>query len=350
MLELSALTGGRPLATLAEHLLRASGLAAAFQLDTPKLQRFLATVEAGYSNSAPYHNKAHAASVVHMTHALLTHGGVAAAVGAGHHFLSAPPSSGDTAAAATVVSYPPGALESLACLFAAVVHDFEHLGLTNGFLVATQHPRAVRYNDVHVNEHHHLAAAFEVLLQPDCNFLAALPPPAFAAFRKLVVALVQATDMAVDQSIVRGFGQTVANAAAQQAAGAPATACPAADIVPCAFAPGCEADAVQALQLVLKAADLGHLALPWNQHWSWVQALEAELFLQGDAETALGKPTSFLCDRTAPGVTQSQDGFFNFVVAPLFGTLESAFPGAKPMAKQVAANGAAWAAQSAAKD
>jgi len=291
-----------------------------------------------------------------MTHALMLHGGVAAIVGSSQHFYKA--STDNTGAAAVPVRYPPGALESLACMFAAIVHDFEHLGLNNGFLVATQHPRALRYNDLHVNESHHAASAFEVLLlEPDCNFLAAMPAPVFAAFRKLVVALVGATDMALDKEIVSNFAQLVATAKVQGAddnhmnsAGNDHTALAPNKIAPAegpfVFVPSCEKEAVACLQLVLKAADLGHLALPWDQHVVWVQALEAELFLQGDAEAALGKPVSFLCDRNAAGVTQSQVGFFNFVVNPLYSALESAFPDTYPMVEQVAANGAAWKAKS----
>jgi hypothetical protein len=35
---------------------------------------------------------------------------------------------------------------------------------------------------------------------------------------------------------------------------------------------------------------------------------------------------SFLMDRTKPGVSESQLGFFQFVVTPLFGALLAAFP------------------------
>ena len=42
------------------------------------------------------------------------------------------------------------------------------------------------YNDKHVNENHHVAAAFGVLLQPECNFLAQLPTAAFDELRALV--------------------------------------------------------------------------------------------------------------------------------------------------------------------
>ena len=99
-----------------------------------------------------------------------------------------------------------------------LVHDYEHMGLNNAYLSKMQHERALRYNDNHVNEHHHVAAAFtvllkphppsplslflslslsfsnsrpnlpcnhQVLLKPECNFLEALPPPLFATFRRV---------------------------------------------------------------------------------------------------------------------------------------------------------------------
>merc|ERR1712051_635485 len=70
-------------------------------------------------------------------------------------------------------------LVQMACLLAAAVHDYGHLGLTNDFLVKTMHERALRYNDEHVNEHHHAAAALGVLSQHECNFLDQLPKEEF---------------------------------------------------------------------------------------------------------------------------------------------------------------------------
>jgi hypothetical protein len=43
------------------------------------------------------------------------------------------------------------------------IHDFEHLGWNNAYLIETQHDWAVTYNDISVWENHHVAAAFNVI-------------------------------------------------------------------------------------------------------------------------------------------------------------------------------------------
>lgn len=66
-----------------------------------------------------------------------------------------------------------------------VVHDFEHGGLTNDFLVNTLDRLAVRYNDRSPLENHHLAAAFTLMQQPDFHYLSGLPKAEFDRFRKV---------------------------------------------------------------------------------------------------------------------------------------------------------------------
>ncbi len=62
-----------------------------------------------------------------------------------------------------------------AALMAGAVHDVAHPGLTNQFLVATQSPLAVLYNDASVLENHHAATAFSLATNPGCNLLDTLP-------------------------------------------------------------------------------------------------------------------------------------------------------------------------------
>jgi hypothetical protein len=50
----------------------------------------------------------------------------------------------------------------LACIIAALVHDFEHLGVNNDYLVKICHERAFAHNDRAPNENHHVMAAFKV--------------------------------------------------------------------------------------------------------------------------------------------------------------------------------------------
>lgn len=61
------------------------------------------------------------------------------------------------------------------------------------------------------------------------------------------------------------------------------------------------------LQVALKAADIGHLALPIDLHRQWVGRLQDEFFLLGDRERELGLAISPLMDRNkASTISNSQ--------------------------------------------
>ena len=60
-------------------------------------------------------------------------------------------------------------------LLVQVVHDFEHRGRTNDFLINSSDALALRYNDAAPMENHHLAAAFTIMTHSPCSFLAHLP-------------------------------------------------------------------------------------------------------------------------------------------------------------------------------
>ena len=123
-----------------------------------KLSRFLHRVEEGYRTN-PYHSRTHAADVLRTLHVLLHRGGLV-----------------------------PGYADPtylLASYLAAIIHDFEHVGLSNDFLVNTCDPLALRYNDKAPMENHHLAAAFSLMAHPEYNFLASIPKAEFSRLRKV---------------------------------------------------------------------------------------------------------------------------------------------------------------------
>jgi len=317
-LELSAMTHGRPLSTLGVYLFEQTGLVQHFDLDREKLNRFFLEIEQGYDDSNPYHNCAHAASVMHLMHALLEQGQLAQTIATSN----AKRGEGD----------PSGQLERMACLIAAAVHDFEHRGLTNDFLVKTGDDQAIRYNDKHVNEQHHVAAAFHVLSRPECNFLEDLPSDDFRSLRSLAIELVLGTDMAKHRALTTSFTDVVNAASVPQN-----------DQLECApFIPGTREELVHLLQIVMKVADLGHLSLDWSLHCRWVHLLEEELFSQGDKEKQLGFPISFLMDRSKPGASATQVGFLEGVVCPLYNALVRTIPLAKPLLDGVKLNQLKW--------
>ena len=88
----------------------------------------------------------HVASVLQMTHMLLCHGGLL--------------KSNAFAGSLHLASY-----------WSAIVHDFEHEGLNNDFLIKTGHPLALLYNDQSPLENHHLAAAFKIWIDPHCQYM-----------------------------------------------------------------------------------------------------------------------------------------------------------------------------------
>jgi len=223
-------------------------------------------------------------------------------------------------------------------MLAAVVHDFEHDGVNNDFLVKSQNLRAIVYNDQSPNENHHVAAAWSVLLRPECNFTEGMSPEELAQVRKLVIRLVLSTDMAEHGSTLKKFQNVFAapEGPTSDTPGSPTYG---------SIVPTSQEDAVLVLQVALKCADLGHLALCWNSHLRWVQRLEHEFFTQGDKELKLGMPSvSFLMDRQKPGASDTQVGFFDFVVLPLYRAFASAFPSASPMLQGVESNYVRWQA------
>uniref|UniRef100_A0A7S3VT42 Phosphodiesterase n=2 Tax=Dunaliella tertiolecta TaxID=3047 RepID=A0A7S3VT42_DUNTE len=157
--KLAAVTQGHPLSTLAFYLFHKNNLITGFNLHAVKLARFLRNIEAGYCPKNPYHSAIHAADVLQTLHVVMQQGGIV-------------PQYADR-------------LSLMAALMAAIMHDYEHMGLTNDFLVNTSSTLAIRYNDHAPLENHHLAASFSLLCAPDQDFLGKLSKAEFTRLRKV---------------------------------------------------------------------------------------------------------------------------------------------------------------------
>jgi len=340
--KLSSVSGDRPLSALAFFLFHEADLIKRFQLKAACLARFLRRIEDGY-RANPYHNKMHAADVLQTMHVLLHRGGLV-------------PGYADP-------------LYLMACYIAAIIHDYEHLGLTNDFLVNSAHELAILYNDKCPLENHHLAAAFSLLRRPGLNFLSAMPKADFDKLRKLVIELVLATDMKSHFSIISHFStvhrintgaSTTASTAGmstrRRSGGSRDSSQSAAysGILPASdmdkiVVPLDEAERMLSLQVALKCSDLGHVSAALPVHLKWVRALEEEFFRQGDRESAGGLPVSPLFDRHKQGISKSQVGFFDIVVIPLYQAFSQVFGSSKPLLTYVMRNYKYWAQEQAVK-
>jgi hypothetical protein len=121
-----------------------------WQIEESTLRRFLTLIEDGYRKKQ-YHNSTHAADVMHAVYFFLTQLGVENVV---------------------------NPEDVLAGLVASAIHDYDHPGQTNAFLINTSHPLALMYNDSAVLEHYHCAKSFEIILAEEnaCNIFSKVIP------------------------------------------------------------------------------------------------------------------------------------------------------------------------------
>lgn len=318
---LAEVTENRPLSTLGVFLFSQLGFVDTFKLDLQKVTNFFVNIEDSLNVANSYHNRAHVASVMHSMHAIL-HQSIMKRVAVAAFTGMLPEGSDVTAADCS--------LAVMTCLIAAALHDYEHLGVTNDYLVNTCHERALCYEGKHVNEKHHAAAGLDLLCQPESNFLAVLPSHSFYRVCDIVTDMILATDMAKHSDIVAELQAMLGNDAPEGRGQ---------DLL---ISQSVTKDSTLMLQVALKCADLGHLTMPWDLHLQWVQRLEKEFFVQGDKEKQMGLSISFLMDRSKPGVTESQQGFFEFVVVPLFSRFARAAPATKPLLQGVLENYDRW--------
>eukprot|EP00195_Chlamydomonas_chlamydogama_P006345 CAMPEP_0202897216 /NCGR_PEP_ID=MMETSP1392-20130828/6039_1 /ASSEMBLY_ACC=CAM_ASM_000868 /TAXON_ID=225041 /ORGANISM="Chlamydomonas chlamydogama, Strain SAG 11-48b" /LENGTH=1191 /DNA_ID=CAMNT_0049582803 /DNA_START=21 /DNA_END=3596 /DNA_ORIENTATION=- len=340
--ELDAVTNGRPLSLLTFALLKRSGVLDRLPFDERRLARFLLKLEDGYDTDNPYHNRIHAADVVRTLHVISTRGGVLRSA----HCL------GD-----------PGVV--LGTYLAAAIHDYQHKGVNNAFLVRVSDPLALLYNDASPMENHHVAATFMLMNEPQYNFLEKMSTKVKETVRKVVIALVLATDMKqhfgqlslfntklgvrdrrngkAHSRSTSGTTTPLSHSSMSLSQHVPGTGFGMHAAPGSSMAASMDDDSkILVLQMALKCADLGHLTSAASTHRHWVQLLEEEMYRQGDREKALSLPVSALMDRSQAGVTKSQTGFFNIVVMPLFTAFSQVFPRTLPLLNTVRENYNMW--------
>lgn len=75
-----------------------------------------------------------------------------------------------------VISNSVRSTHAIALLMAAIMHDFRHPGVNNGFLVRDINPLAVVYNDCSVLENFHSSEGFRLLADPKFNIFKVSEP------------------------------------------------------------------------------------------------------------------------------------------------------------------------------
>uniref|UniRef100_G1PWE1 Phosphodiesterase n=1 Tax=Myotis lucifugus TaxID=59463 RepID=G1PWE1_MYOLU len=312
---------GRILSQVSYRLFEDMGLFEAFKIPVREFMNYFHALEIGY-REIPYHNRIHATDVLHAVWYLTTQPipGLSTVI---NDHGSASDSDSDSGFTHGHMGYvfskmynvPDDkygclsgnipALELMALYVAAAMHDYDHPGRTNAFLVATSAPQAVLYNDRSVLENHHAAAAWNLFMsRPEYNFLVNLDHVEFKHFRFLVIEAILATDLKKHFDFVAKF-----NAKVNDEVGIDWTN---------------ENDRLLVCQMCIKLADINGPAKCKELHLQWTEGIVSEFYEQGDEEASLGLPISPFMDRSAPQLANLQESFISHIVGPLCNSYDSA--------------------------
>jgi cAMP-specific phosphodiesterase 4 len=350
----AALTASSPYAkafSFVVEMFRELGLLSVV-VDEPVLRVFLHEVAKLY-RSNPYHNFTHALDVAHTTFRYIK-----------------------LTKSRTKITK----LERFAVMVAAIIHDVDHPGLTNAFLVRTRDPLATTYNDQSVLENHHLSYFFNFIERKkeanifDYETITAtttggqsgsyFTEESYREVRRIIIACVMHTDMATHFGLVSKMNEFVVShdfleALQEEEKGEendqneeeeedddqneedPL------------FEDGLmkkdkgaffktDDERQLMLNVLLHSADISNAVKPFPTYKMWATRVLEEFFNQGDREKTLGLPVSPMMDRETTIVSVSQINFIEFVVAPLYSAFSKMFPETQSMCVELVENRRIW--------
>ncbi|KAM8843770.1 3',5'-cyclic-AMP phosphodiesterase 4C isoform 1-T1 [Spinachia spinachia] len=271
-------SNNRPLSCTMFAIFQERDLLKTFRIPVDTFVTYVMTLEDHYHANVAYHNSLHAADVTQSTHVLLS-----------------------TPALDAVFTD----LEILAALFAAAIHDVDHPGVSNQFLINTNSELALMYNDESVLENHHLAVGFKLLHEENCDIFQNLSKRQRQSLRKLVIDMVLATDMSKHMSLLADL-KTMVETKKVTSSGV--------------LLLDHYTDRIQVLRNMVHCADLSNPTKPLAVYRQWTERIMEEFFRQGDKERERGMEISPMCDKHTASVEKSQVGFIDYIVHPLWET------------------------------
>uniref|UniRef100_A0AAZ3NRF1 Phosphodiesterase n=1 Tax=Oncorhynchus tshawytscha TaxID=74940 RepID=A0AAZ3NRF1_ONCTS len=247
---LAEFSNNRPLSCIMFAIFQERDLLKTFQIPVDTFVTYVMTLEDHYHANVAYHNSLHAADVTQSTHVLLS-----------------------TPALDAVFTD----LEILAALFAAAIHDVDHPGVSNQFLINTNSELALMYNDESVLENHHLAVGFKLLHEDNCDIFQNLSKRQRQSLRKLVIDMVLATDMSKHMSLLADL-KTMVETKKVTSSGV--------------LLLDHYTDRIQVLRNMVHCADLSNPTKPLVVYREWTERIMEEFFRQGDKERERGMEIS----------------------------------------------------------
>eukprot|EP01083_Nonionella_stella_P075224 204367_1 len=265
-----------------------------YHIPKDKFHNFLMAIEQNY-NDVPYHNKLHAADVVHTM----------------MYFCRT-----------SVFQQHLTELDRLCAFIAAIIHDVGHSGQTNNFHVNSASTLAVRYNDRSVLEQYHLSTAFQLMKETENSFLENLTRKEYKYVRDTVVEMVLGTDMFYHQKQLKKLKQFTSIVTRQDGLQLQMLAN---HNIP--RVRGVLNEKRFLMEIALHLSDISNPSKKLSVSIEWTKRITQEFFAQGDMERELQLPISPGCDRNTHGnIAKQSIAFIDFIVLPIFTEYHSIDP------------------------
>jgi len=285
IIELERLTEKRPLIHLAMRTLQRFGVCEFLSVDEAILFNWLQLVESNYHPSNPYHNSTHAADVMHAT----------------AYFLSC-----------DRIKNVLDPVDEVAALLSAIVHDLDHPGKTNTFLVNAGADVSILYNDLAVLESHHVSTAYRLTLKSDkVNIFKNLSRDDYKMLRQQIVDMVLATEMTKHFEHLNRFVSVVDQDEDETDLTVPEDS----------TASNLRAGEARILikRMLIKCADISNPARPLALCKEWASRIATEYCNQTEEEKERGLPVVMpVFDKKNCNIAKSQISFVDLFIKDMF--------------------------------
>ena len=263
-------------------------------IDYTKFEPFIFSVASGYHRENPYHTDLHAADMVQTILIYTIYGNLLKLLELNE-------------------------LDLVSIFIAASIHDLGHPGYTNNYLITTKNDLAIKYNDQSVLENYHVSEGFNIILKKNgCNIFENMSNDDYKICRKRIIQCVLATDMTLHNKQFQFLKMKIKTFHIKNGQNF--------EKIFEGLDPITSYNLKQDfLNVIIHSADVSNPTKPLNIYTQWAKRCVDEFFKQGDMERKLGLPISFNCDRNTVLLSQSQIGFIDAIVFPLFSVLVQFF-------------------------
>lgn len=212
-------------------------------LDLNVVPEFLRHIQERYDHNIPFHNATHAADVMHTLFMLLW---------------------------STSLGEKISLHNQIGALLAAVMHDVEHVGLTNDYLIKTNHPIAQKYSSKAPMESKHMDLALQAASDPRFHILSKMSPVRQKQVLEVIRESISATALIYQSGLLTEIHDTTAEEWKTLEND---------DMV---LPQNLQ---VRALRIAMHVSDISQTMKPFANHQKWVFRLNDEHYNQGELDT-----------------------------------------------------------------